>query len=343
MREFLPGLRAKSEYPSEYTIEEVCKVIASATGTQVTESYLFFLISEYAKRKSLSVEEERELQQGPLSQEVLEELLKIEREIHPPKEKGKTKEFAGREEIQLEATLAAFWREKAKVLARILEPKAEAFRRKWLGRKKPFSTLKEAENWIKKKWQEEKKNFSVKERCKILRYPSSDGWIKTVSVPHRKGSPLCVLHSLACEMAEETSWGEEAHWVGFILTGLIPHGYLLGIVAINRSQELGVSARIKIHANAWVTPSELGEFYRELKEELERRLSGLICLSAYRRKRPSWKILALINFVEENEEKSWEERFKAWNKTYPELKYENLNSFKTSYHKAKKFIEHLVF
>jgi hypothetical protein len=343
MKEFLPGLRAKSEYPSEYTIEEACKVIASATGTQVTESYLFFLIGEYAKRKGLSLQEERELHQGPLSQEVLEELLEIERGIHPPRGKEKIKEISGREEIQLEATLTAFWKEKAKFLARLLEPKAEAFREKWLGRKKPFSTLKEAEDWIKKELQREGRKSSTKERGEVLRYPSSDGWIKTVSIPLKKGSSLYVLHTLACEMAEEASWGEEAHWVGFILTGLIPQGYLLGTVTINRSQELGISTKIKIRANAWVTPQELAEFYRELKDELERKLAGFIRISAYKRKRPSWKILALINFVEENEEKSWEERFKAWNKAYPELKYENLNSFKTSYHKAKKFLTRLVF
>jgi hypothetical protein len=343
MKEFLPGLRAKSEYPSEYTIEEACRVIATATGTQVTDSYLFFLIGEYAKRKGLSVEEKREIRQGPLSQEVLEELLEIEREIHPPRERGKIKELSGREEIQLEATPTAFWKEKAKFLARLLEPKAEAFREKWLRRKKPFPTLKEAEDWIKKELQKEKKKTCVKERGGVLRYPSSDGWIKTVPIPLKKSRPLYALHTLACEMAEETGWGEEAHWVGFILTDLIPQGYLLGTLTINKSQELGISTKIKIRANAWVTPAELADFYRELKEELERKLAGVIRISAYRRKRPSWKILALINFVEENEEKSWEERFKAWNKSYPELKYENLNSFKTSYHKAKKFIEHLVF
>jgi hypothetical protein len=40
--------------------------------------------------------------------------------------------------------------------------------------------------------------------------------------------------------------------------------------------------------------------------------------------------------VEEREKMSWEERFKDWNATFPNWPYKSLNSFKTSYLKAKK-------
>lgn len=376
MNSELPGLKAHIKLPAKYLKTEARSLISRLTGTKVSAEYFDFLLTQYARQKGFSSVKLKGLLKSPeISCEAFKTLIELEKEIHPFKG-GILPEVTEQDLEFSEAEPTKFWKAKARFVVRVFRPKAQAYREKWLGSSKPLESLKQAENWIKKEHAKEVENFFqrvelavpsnffskqanfevwqsssfgkalshqvlrkdskvMKVQSEVLHYPDSNGWEKAIPISYSDGA-LLQLRSLAREMAKESNWGKEAHWVAFILTEMIHFSFLQGLTKVTKSSVSGVTAKIVIEADPWVNPDELVAFYKQLRERLEKKAQESLGLAAYQTKRPTAKVLSLLYFVEEKEKMSWEEKYNNWNTTFPNWSYKSLNSFKTSYLKVKK-------
>ena len=366
MQKEIPPL--KSEHSAQYTREKARALITEATGTNVTEDYLDFLLGQLPEK----TDPDEEFFFNTVDSGTVGKLIKLERQIHPPSPQRQTRITPKQEEAGNEAKPTAFWKEKARILADHLRPEAEEFRGKWLGNKRPLSSLKKANEWIEKQFQEERKQSSqIKvefiisgEHLKPKQNPRSkefkeimakalleeDSWFcghsrEYIAYPDPSGSvrrfplmshdgALFALHRLAEKMANSTNWGTEAHWVVFILTDMTVLSFLRGTNRASFTNDFGglETAKIILELDPWVNFGELKRFYEERRQELSQSYPYTSFVN-----RPSDRVLALLRFVENNKTMSWEERFKLWKTTYPKWKgsYSDMNSFKTSYHKSK--------
>ncbi len=201
------------------------------------------------------------------------------------------------------------WQANNNLMLQILNPAIKTWRSVVLKRK-PFRTWPEAQNWLAKKDSigPNKNNLITKE-----------------------SSTTKAINRTAEYLNEICGWSKQ-NSIEYLLCDVRPKPQpVLGKIKIAR--RLGNPGRIYLEIDPRVKPDDIRKFYREITRDLKKHWK--VPLS---RKPVSNIGLALVNLYCEAPDLSWRERFKLWEKKYPEWKnhWQNAKTMADSYSQISK-------
>lgn len=201
-------------------------------------------------------------------------------------------------------------------------PPVRNWRRQYLGGPESVLTDEAAKLWILK-------NTTDWDSSSPHRVPSEPFIWHLFDDPLVRGvpeeSPVYSLRELTKSLADSTGWHERDAMI-WVLTDRLPPVSDASVSL--RYREFGLTPTVVLEVSAWLSDRQVAGHYRHARRRLVRR-----------RPAPSHKVLEMTRFVLDNPRLPWEDRWREWNTTHPNSRYNSAATMKRVYYELRRKLQ----